>query len=124
MHIQLETPEQNTIRSYTDASITIGETVYQDSVILSKDTLLCPWSIESLNTLDEERLAPLLSLNPDLIIIGHNTPLARIPGAMMAYLSKRQIGIESMSLGAASRTFNVLLSEDRHVVAGIIFAKT
>ena len=40
---------------------------------------------------------------------------------VMHYLSKQRIGIECMSIGAASRTFNVLLGEGRRVVAGIIF---
>jgi uncharacterized protein len=32
----------------------------------------------------------------------------------------REIGFEVMDLGAACRTFNVLLSEDRRVVAALL----
>ena len=39
----------------------------------------------------------------------------------MSLLSQQRIGIECMSIGAACRTYNILLSEHRAVVAGFIF---
>ena len=45
-----------------------------------------------------------------------------LPMALIEYLANQRIGIEIMSIGAASRTFNVLLSEQRAVVLGIVLA--
>ena len=122
MHIQLETPDNNTIRSYTDTQITIGATVYKHSIIISKNAIITSWPISSVQELNATNLEPALKLEPDIIIIGHQQPEAHIPMALMEYLSKQRVGIECMSIGAASRTFNVLLSEGRNVIIGLIFS--
>jgi uncharacterized protein len=120
MHIQLEAPDNNAIRSYTDSEITIGTTVYQQSVIISKDIIISRWPVRSVHEINEKNLAPLLKLEPEVIILGHQQSGVYIPAPIMQYLSKQRIGIECMSIGAASRTFNVLLSEQRSVIAAII----
>lgn len=122
MHIQLEAPDKNAIRSYTDAEITIDATVYQQSVIISRDTIISEWPVHSVQELNEKNLEALLELEPEVIIVGHQQFGIYIPIPVMHYLSKQRIGIECMSIGAASRTFNVLLSEQRSVVAAIIFS--
>lgn len=121
MHIQLEANENNTICSYTTSSISIGSSVYHNSVIISRNTIISPWPIHSIQQLDKETIGPLLQFEPEIIIIGQQPPYTMLPIGIMEYLSKQRIGIECMAIGAASRTFNVLLSEGRRVVAGIIF---
>lgn len=121
MHIQLETPDNNTIRAYTDKQITVAEIEYHQSVIISGGCIIPEWPVQSVPLLNEKNLKPLLHLNPEIIIIGHDEPGVYIPMAVIQYLSKQRIGIECMSIGAACRTFNVLLSEARKVVLGIIF---
>lgn len=123
MHIQLEAPDKNAIRSYTDAEITIDATVYQQSVIISRDTIISEWPVHFVQELNEKNLEDLLKLEPEVIIVGHQQSGVYIPIPVMQYLSKQRIGIECMSIGAASRTFNVLLSEQRSVVAAIIFSQ-
>ncbi len=120
MHIQLEAPDNNAIRSYTDSEITIGTTVYQQSVVISKDTIISEWPVRSVHELNENNLASIIEFNPEVIIVGHQLSGVYVPANVTQYLSKQRIGIECMSIGAASRTFNVLLSEQRRVVAVII----
>ncbi len=122
MHIQLETPDNNTIQSYTNKQITVGGTVYQHSVMISAESILPEWPVQSVQALNEDNLKPILHLNPDILIIGHQTSDADVPIAVMEYLSQHRVGLECMSIGAASRTFNVLLSEQRKVVLCIIFS--
>ncbi|MBL4762109.1 MAG: hypothetical protein JKY93_05345, partial [Gammaproteobacteria bacterium] len=43
-----------------------------------------------------------------------------INAALMVYFAENQIGFEVMATDAASRTFNILLSEGRDVVAALI----
>ena len=121
MHIQLETPSKNTIRSYTSEHVTIDTHKFTQSVIIGKDTIVNKWPVYSLQELNETSLAPLLNLKPEIIIIGHQQSNAYLPITVIEYLSRLRIGIECMSLGAACRTFNLLLDEQRKVVVGIIF---
>ncbi len=121
MQINLETADNHAIKSYSDTEIKIGEAIYQRSVIVSRQDIITPWPVVSLTDLDEHTLEPLLQLNPEVIIIGHKQTGRMAPIAVMQYLSNLRVGIECMSIGAASRTFNVLLSEQRAVVVGFIF---
>lgn len=121
MHIQLETSNTLTIQSYGDDYVTIKNTDYKQSVIVSAQTILPHWPIQSVQSLTESSLEPFLELKPDVIILGHQGPMSSFPMSIAAYLSSKRIGIECMTIGAACRTFNVLISEQRIVVAGFIF---
>ena len=114
MHIHLEKNEQHAIQSYSEYAVVINQVTYQANLIVNRDTLISPW--EGLSSLE-----PILSLHPEVIIIGHTNPAFQLPLSIRAQLSQLKIGIECMNLGAASRTFNVLLSENRAVVLGINF---
>ena len=120
MNINLEAPDSNTIRSYTDSQITIGSEIYKKSTIISQDTIISPWEIVSVADINDENIGLLLQQNPDIILIGHASISVSVPIGILSYLSKKRIGMECMSIGAACRTFNVLLNEQRKVVAGII----
>lgn len=63
-----------------------------------------------------------MQVKPEIIIIGHENPGKFPPMEFMSHLSQLQIGMECMSIGAACRTYNVLLSENRAVVAGFIMS--
>lgn len=121
MHIQLETSNAITIQSYGDDYITVNNTNYKQSIIISAQLIIPQWSIHSLQDLNESSLEPLLELKPDVIILGHQGPMSPVPIKIAAYLSSKRMGIECMSIGSACRTFNVLISEQRMVVAGFIF---
>lgn len=120
MNINLEAPDSNTIRSYTDSQISIGSEIYKKSTIISQDTIISPWEIVSVADINDENIELLLQQNPDIILIGHASISVSVPIGVLSYLSKKRIGLECMSIGAACRTFNVLLNEQRKVVAGII----
>lgn len=121
MNIQLEAADKHSIRSYSDTAITIGAQSYEQSIIINRETIISTWLIHSVFDLHENKLEPILNLKPDIIIIGHSQPGIQIPHTTMQYLSKKGIGLEAMSIGAACRTFNLLLSEQRRVVMGVIF---
>ena len=72
MHIQLEGRNQNTITSYDDTQLIIGESTYQNSSIISIQTILSPWAVHSLNELTLTTMAQLTQFNPEIIIIGHS----------------------------------------------------
>lgn len=120
MQINLESFDKYTIKSYDTSHITVNDTIYNDSLIISRQALISPWPVHAVQDLTKELLKPIIELQPEVIIIGGNQLNAQVPMMLVHYLAARRIGIECMSIGAASRTFNVLLGEQRAVVAGII----
>ena len=121
MEIQLEAREPHTIQSYSDTAITINHEVYAKSIILNHDTLISDWPVTQASELNAELLDALIALKPEIIILGSHNPDALRRLDIIRQLCEQNIGIECMDIGAACRTFNVLLSEERAVVVGIIF---
>jgi uncharacterized protein len=115
MQIQLEAHETHTIQAYSNTEIKLNHVTYHADFIVSRDTLITPWDIT------QDGLQPILDLKPELIILGTHTPNALRQLDSIKQLCNQQIGIECMTIDAACRTFNILLSEYRHVVAGFMF---
>ena len=107
----------NIIRSYGNGELRINDAVYRGAVILSASTILAEASLRNLDDLLGIEVSRILALNPELILLG--TGVRQIfPGASFgAQFLRAGIGFEVMDTGAACRTFNVLVSEQRHVVA-------
>lgn len=121
MHISLEAPEQNAIQAYTEQQVRINSVVYEKNVIVSRAEIIVDTNISSIHEVTETYLEQLLKHKPEIIIMGHNQMNVVPPIQLIAQLAQQGIGIEFMSIGAACRTYNVLLSELRNVVLGIIF---
>ncbi|MBX4336202.1 Mth938-like domain-containing protein [Bartonella raoultii] len=57
----------------------------------------------------------------EILLIGTGVELLRLPEELRMLLWEKRISSDTMSTGAAVRTFNVLLAEDR-AVAALLFA--
>ncbi|MCR9192099.1 MAG: MTH938/NDUFAF3 family protein [Gammaproteobacteria bacterium] len=121
MEIQLESPEQHAIRSYNDTSITVAGETLSHSCIVCEQGIQKDWPIQTLATLSIKDLEPLVRHAPKIILLGHNSKQQPNP-EVISTLSTQRIGLECMSIGAACRTFNVLLGEKRAVVLGLILS--
>ncbi len=108
------------ITGYQADAVTINEKEYRSSLILSADTLTCPWSVESVNDLNNENLQPLFEFNADVVLLGTGQ-IQQFPSAqIMGLFGQQGTGLEVMDNGALCRTFNILVAEDRAVVAAIL----
>jgi uncharacterized protein len=78
------------------------------------------WLAPSL--LDAESLAQVFAEaeNIEILILGTGRDLVPVPKALRERLREDHIVPEPMSTGAAVRTFNLLLSEDRAVAAALV----
>jgi uncharacterized protein len=64
-----------------------------------------------------EQVAQVLALKPQLVIVGATGGYPLVPAQVRAALLARGIGVEAMELGAACRTYNLLVQEGREAVA-------
>ena len=120
MHINLEATEQHAVQAYSENKIQINSIIYENSLIVSKEEIITDLVIKNIQDIDEQYLNLLIGLNPEIVIIGHENTGKFPPFEIISQLSQHRIGIECMSIGAACRTYNVLLSEHRAVIAGFI----
>jgi uncharacterized protein len=78
------------------------------------------WGVSRFEDLDEAAFGRILALKPELVIFGSGERLRFVtPGRYRALIEAR-IGLETMDLGAACRTYNVLAAEGRSVLAALL----
>ncbi|NOX77104.1 MAG: Xcc1710-like domain-containing protein [Gammaproteobacteria bacterium] len=95
------------------------------SLIISAKQLIDDWPPETIEELRVEHIAAIVALEPELILLGTGATLQFPEREMLMQLrsqrvSGRQVGVEIMDTAAACRTYNILMAEGRHVVAGLI----
>jgi uncharacterized protein len=120
MRLVLDTdPQVLTVRSYAPGEIDVAGQIIRAPCIVSAARLITDWKVASAAALDLTTLAPMLALHPNLILIGTSGNDSATGGALRRALEARGIAFEVMNLGAACRTYNVLVQERREVVAGL-----
>ena len=115
-----DSADSHIIQSYNNNAIMIGGRIFNSSFIVSRSTLIENWPLSEISQLESAHLQPILDMKPEVILIG--TGLKLIFPAPNSYSSviNQGVGIEFMDSGAACRTYNVLASEKRNVIAAII----
>ena len=111
-----------TLRSADGRAATVNDKTLSASFVLAPNTLIENWPARSAEALAPEDFAPLLALNPELVLLGTGERQVFPSPAVLAACLTRGIGIEVMTNAAAARTFNVLAGEGRRVVAGFLLA--
>ena len=61
----------------------------------------------------------IFALAPELVLLGTGPTQQFASAQVRAAFAQRRVGIEVMQLGAACRTFNVLVQEERRVAAAL-----
>ena len=110
----------NLIRSHTENSVTVGETVYTASLIISPGSLNDAWGPVSIESLTASDIDALLRFEPELVLIGTGVKQVFPEMEILKPMIENQIGYEIMNTAAACRTYNILVAEGRSVVAGLI----
>jgi uncharacterized protein len=110
----------NLIRSYGTGEVRIGETVIRSSCLVKPDQLITDWRPQTVAEISVADMEAVLALKPEVVVIGSGPkqqfPAPEILGAVLS----RGVGCEVMDTGAACRTYNILASEGRTVVAALL----
>ena len=100
----------------------VGEQWIHSNLIISAQNLLIDWNVSDPNSLTLADLELAISFEPELIILGTGNSVC-IPNLdLMAEAANQGIGLEIMDTPAACRTYNVLVHENRAVVAALFLA--
>ena len=76
--------------------------------------------IDPSGVLRAEHFEQLVQLGPELVIFGSGRRLRFAAAPLLRSLIDRRIGVETMDTAAACRTYNVLASEGRAVLAALL----
>lgn len=121
MELTLDRPgDHHYVRSVSADGIRIGDRLYPGPLVVSADHLLDDWPVRSLAELSEATLQPVFELEPEIVLVGTGAVQRFLPPELMMCFFSRHIGVEVMTTDAACRTFNVLATEQRKVVAALL----
>lgn len=120
MKLTLASRSQNYIRAYAGDEIRLHTQVLRQNCLIAPEQIVSNWTTANVATLSTADLQPIFALQPEVVILGTGLRQQFPATAIRAAFLAREIGFEVMDLGAACRTFNVLLSEDRRVVAALL----
>ncbi|MEE8173033.1 MAG: MTH938/NDUFAF3 family protein [Alphaproteobacteria bacterium] len=109
------------IDHYGDGGFRIGGERYEGSVIVAPEQVW-PWAVSEMAQLTADSVAAVLAAEPpiELLLIGCGARLERIPGDVREAFRARAIIVDGMETGAACRTYNVLMAEERRVAVALI----
>ena len=113
----------NLIRRYGADYIVVAEREIRDSTIVSATTITT-WPPRSVEELTVAHLPALFELSPEVVVLATGATQKFPRAALRAEFATRRIGLEVMEIGAACRTYNVLVSEERKVLAAILLPST
>ena len=109
----------NLIRRYGADFIAIGEQEIRSSCLVTANSIE-PWVPNSVEELRGEHLAALFTLAPEVVVLSTGAKQVFPRAALRAEFATRGVGLEVMEVGAACRTYNVLVGEERRVLAAIL----
>lgn len=109
----------NLIRAWEPGRIRIADRWISGNVIVGADKIVESWTSTAPDRTTIADLEPALALEPTIIVLGTGTERLLPDVELMADVAARSVGLEIMSTAAACRTFNVLLGEQRRVVAAL-----
>jgi uncharacterized protein len=110
----------NLVRSYDAGAVRIGDRVLHGSCLFSANELLAEWPPRAVADITVDHLATAFAWQPEIILLGTGIRQVFPARELYAAILARGIGFEVMDTGAACRTYNVLVGEDRRVAAALI----
>jgi uncharacterized protein len=110
----------NTVTRHESGAVWINGKPWTGSVLVPWRGDVQRWPLEALPALTAGHFEQVLALKPELVIFGSGPRLQFVSPGLYRCLIEARIGIETMDTVAACRTYNVLASEGRAVVAALV----
>ena len=108
------------INAYESGWIAVNGEKYTGALIVSSENGCSAWSATRFEDLQAAHFQELIAQQPELIVFGSGAQLRFPRPVWLAPLMQLGIGVESMDTPAACRTYNVLASEGRRVIAALL----
>ena len=120
MRFSQENIEGNSISAFASGQVTVNGETITTSIIVTPERIIHDWLPAAFDEMECSHLERFGELDPEIILIGTGETLRFPPASWTADYLARGIGVEFMDTAAACRTYNVLLSEDRRVIAALL----
>ena len=121
VELNLERPRDYLFVRKADAhTVTVVDRPFTASIILARDKMIDDWGVSDVTEMAPKDAEPILALQPDVVLLGTGERQQFPSQAVLAAFLQRGVGVEVMDNAAAARTWDILASEGRNVVAAFI----
>lgn len=109
------------IQSYNDGGFRVSGTRYEGAVLVHGSQTQA-WDVNDFPALKEEDFSNLAenSADIDVVLLGVGARMQFLPKVLKVRLKELGLHVEVMDSAAACRTYNVLIAEERRVVAALL----
>jgi len=114
-------PGLNVFTAHDAAYVQVNTLRYEQPVIVTPKHVISNWSARTFASLTEADFMHFMELKPEVLLLGTGSMHRFAHPKLYRSLTDTGIAVEFMNTPAACRTYNILVAEDRKVVAGILF---
>ena len=111
-----------TIKAYSGNSVSIGNTLYTGSLVITPSTVHTDLLPIHFSELTAAHLEAIIKMGAEILLVGSGPKQIFLDPAIITQFGARGIGIEVMGTAAACRCYNVLASEYRAVAAALFIS--
>ena len=111
--------EPNLVAGYAEGELRLRSRVLSSSAIITAGDVV-PWPVASVERLAPGDFEPVFALGVEIVLLATGARLTWPPPLVHAHLAGRGVGLEVMDLGAACRTFNLLVGDGRPVALAAV----
>lgn len=113
--------DRQVIQGYGDGRFRINGSVHEGSVLIFPGFTL-PWPVTSFDEVTPDTLQQIQDKADEIeiLLLGCGTSMQLVTSRLRQPLRDKGIVTEPMDTGAACRTYNVLVAEERRVAAALI----
>lgn len=119
LHLNTRT-NQNIFTAHGTGYVTVNELRFTHSIVVTPEQIFSDWQPQGFDALSESHFTYLLAMKPEIVLLGTGDRQRFPHPRLYQPLTAAGICLESMDTPAACRTYNILMGEDRKVVAAIL----
>lgn len=108
------------IRAVRPASVIVVDRELRASFLIAPDQVVEDWPVHAAEDIDANAMEAILPLEPEVVILGTGLRQAFPAQSALLAILRHGIGVEVMDNAAAGRTYNLLATEGRRVVAAFM----
>ena len=115
-----DTSGRNLVKVCDSGDFLVNDVLYTQSIIVTADNVITDWTVNDVSDLSSSDFESFAELDPEILILGTGKNLIFPDPRLFEPLIRQRCGYEVMNSHSACSTFNLLLGDDRKVIAALL----
>jgi len=107
------------VDSYGRNGFHVSGVAYEGAILVTAEATVA-WPVGSLAEVTLDSFSALFGRGIEILLLGCGARMTPVPPVLRAALKAKGIVVDAMDTGAACRTYNVLVAEERRVAAALL----